>query len=133
MASVRAQFVSRSPGPSKYNPTVTVHGRIYHEIWALEPATGMLPRFASLYIHDTKNATSNRKHFYSSLRESLLNRLALMSEESNNFVNYFVSLRTIIQRNALPNDVKLVIHAHKKLFQGMFENTMYLKQVKSQS
>ena len=34
MASVRAQFVSRGPGTSKYNPTVTVHGRMYHEIGA---------------------------------------------------------------------------------------------------
>ena len=33
---------------------------MYHEIGALENATGMLPRFASVYIHDTENATSNR-------------------------------------------------------------------------
>ena len=32
MASVSAYFVSRGPGVSIYNPTVTVHGRMYHEI-----------------------------------------------------------------------------------------------------
>ena len=32
MASVRVQFVERVPGLSKYNATVTVHGRMYHEI-----------------------------------------------------------------------------------------------------
>ena len=30
MASVRAEFSGRSPGISKYNPIVTVRGRIYH-------------------------------------------------------------------------------------------------------
>ena len=60
MASVRADFVSRGP---KYNPTVSVHGRMYHEIAALEAGNGMIPRYASAYIHDTEHATSNRKHF----------------------------------------------------------------------
>ena len=114
MASVRAQFVARGPGPSKYNPTVRVHGRMYHVIGAFEPATGMLPRFPSVIIHDTKHAPSNRKHFYSCLRESLLNRLALMLEKNNNLVKSFVSLRNIIQRSGLPDDVKLVIHAYEK-------------------
>ena len=44
MASVRAEFVSRGPGFSKYNPTITVHGRTYHEIGALQPANGIIPR-----------------------------------------------------------------------------------------
>ena len=63
MAPVRAQFVSRVPGPSKYNPTVTIHGRMYHEIGSFEHATGMLPQFASVYIHDAEHTTLNRKHF----------------------------------------------------------------------
>ena len=74
----------------------------------------MLPRLASVYIHDTEHATSNRKHFYSSLRESLLKRLALLLEENNNLVKSFVSLRNILQRSGLPDDVKLVIHPHEK-------------------
>ena len=48
MAPAPALFESRGLGPSKYNPNVTVHGRMCHEIRAAEPATGMLPRFASL-------------------------------------------------------------------------------------
>ena len=64
MASVRTDFVSRGLGRSKYSSTVTVYGRMYHEIQALQPATRMLPRFASLYIHDTEHATSSRDHFY---------------------------------------------------------------------
>ena len=89
IASVLDQFVSGGPGPSKFNPNVTFRGRMYHEIGALEPATGILPRLASLYIHDTEQATSNRKQFYSILSESLLIRLALMLEENNNLVKPF--------------------------------------------
>ena len=44
MASVRADFVLRGPCVSKYDPTVTIHGRMCHEIDALEPGNGMTPR-----------------------------------------------------------------------------------------
>ena len=91
---------------------------MYHEIGALEPATGMLPRFASVYIHDTEHATSNRKHFYSSLSESLLNPASSYAGRKQQFGEVFVSLRNIIQRSVLPDDVKLVIHAHEKAIPG---------------
>ena len=119
MASVQALFVSRGPGPSKYNPTVIALGRMYHEVRDHESATGMLLRLTSLYIHDTEHTTSNRKHIYSSLRESLLHWLALMLEENNNnLVKPFISLRKIIQRNRHPDYLKLVIHAHGKTIAG---------------
>ena len=63
MASVRAEFVSRGSGVSKYNPIIMVHGRMYYKIGALQPADGMFPRYAAVYIHHTKHATSNRMHF----------------------------------------------------------------------
>ena len=118
MASVRADFVRRGPGISKYNPTITVHGRMYHEIGALLPATGMVPRYASVYIHDTERAASNRKHFFSMLREDLLSRLALMLERKNSLVKSFRSLRDLIQNNGIPEDAQLVIHAHEKTMPG---------------
>ena len=74
----------------------------------------MIPRVASVHIHDTEHATSNRKHFFINLRESLLNDLSNMLEENNNLVKSFISLRNITQRNGFPDDMKLVIHAHKK-------------------
>ena len=117
VASVRAQFVLRGPGPWQYSPAVMVHMKMYHEIGALEPATGMLRRFASVHIHDTEHETSNKKHFHSSLREILLNRLAVMLEENNNSKS-FVSPRKIIQRNRFPDDVKLVIHSHERTIPG---------------
>ena len=53
MASVRSEFVSRDPGVFKHNPIITVHGRIYHEIGAFQPADGVLPQYASVSIHNT--------------------------------------------------------------------------------
>ena len=118
MASVRAEFVARGLGVSKYNPTITVHGRMYHEMGALIPPTGKKPRFAAVYIHDTEQATQNRKHFYGVLREDLLGRLASMLHVSNNLVRTFVSLRDLIQAGCIPEDVKLVIHAHERTNPG---------------
>ena len=78
----------------------------------------MTPRYASVCIHDTEHATSNRKHFYSGLREYLLSQLPLMLEEKDNLVKSFLSLRNLIQINGIPDDVKLVIHAHQKTMPG---------------
>ena len=129
MASVRAEFVSPDPGVSKYNLTITVQVRIYDEIGTLQSAIGILPIHGSVYINDTEHAISNRKHFYNGLRESLLSQLAVTLEENNNLVDYFISLRKLIQSNGVPYDVKLVIDTHeKKQFHGMFESTMYRKQ-----
>ncbi len=49
---------------------MTVHGRMYHEIGALSPPSGVKPRFTSVYIHDTDHAVDSRKHFYGQLKES---------------------------------------------------------------
>ena len=130
MASVRADFVSRGTGVPKYNPTVTVHGRMYNETSAPEPGNGIIIRNASVYIHDTKHVNSSRNHFYSGIREDLLFQLALMFEEKNNYVHSFLSLRNLIQINGIRYDVKLVIHAHEKLCQDTLESTMYQKQAK---
>ena len=61
MGSVRANFVSRGPRPSAYNPTLTIQGRMYHQIVAMNPIHGQASQFASLYFHDTEYATLNRK------------------------------------------------------------------------
>ena len=63
---VRTEFISRVPRVSKYNPIITNHGRMYHKIGALQPADGVFPRYASVYIHDTEHSTLNRMHFLES-------------------------------------------------------------------
>ena len=41
-----------------------------------------------------------------------------MLEEKNNLVNSFIYMRNLIQSNGVSDDVKLVIHAHKKTIPG---------------
>ena len=41
-----------------------------------------------------------------------------MFEENNNSVNSFISLQNLIQSNVVPDDVKLMIHAHEKTIPG---------------
>ena len=50
-----------------------------------------------------------------------------MLEEKKNLVMSFLFLRNLILINAVPDDVKLVIHAHEKTMPGIFESTMYQK------
>jgi len=127
MASVRADFVSRGAGESAYNPTITVHGRMYHEMGTLSPPSGLKPRFASVYIHDTEHATRNRKHFYGQLRESILSRIAVVLRETNELVKSFMSLCGLIMERKIPESVQLVVHAHSKSFQVMRECITFQK------
>ncbi len=96
MTSVKADFVTIGAGQSRFNPTITVHGRIYHAIGALRLPSGGTPRFESVYIHGTDEAASNRKCFYGKIVEDLLRRLSTMLEQSNNLVKSFISLRQLI-------------------------------------
>lgn len=53
LASVGANWVSRGPGRSTFNPTMTLQGRIYHYMGPLRAAETRSPAFLSVYIHDT--------------------------------------------------------------------------------
>ena len=100
--SVQAEFVARVAGQSKFNPAVTFHGRMYHAIGFLRPPNGVIPRFASVYIHDTDYANSNRKQFYKELREGLLRRLSDMLHQSSKVEKSFTSLRDLIESKKVP-------------------------------
>ena len=118
MGSVRANFVSRGPGPSAYNPTLTIQGRMYHQIGAMSSLPGQAPQFASLYFHDTDYATMNRKDVHRTLDEELLRELAQMLEERNNLVKSFVALRDLIASKRIPEELELVLHAHERIRPG---------------
>ena len=118
MASVRADFVTRGPGISKFNPTITVRSRMPHEMGAHIPPTGNKQRFAAVYIHDTEDAAHNRKNFYCALREDLLSRLASMLPEKNMLVQTFLSLCDLMNTNRIPEDAPIVIHAHERAKSG---------------
>lgn len=118
MASVRANFVTRRPGLSKFNTTITVHGRMYHEMDALIPPSGKNPRFSALWIHDTEHAAHNWKHFYAIPRENFLLRLASMLQGKSKLVGTFPSPRDLLKTNRMLEDVPAVIYAHERTKTG---------------
>ena len=93
---------------------MTVHGSTYLEIGALSPPNGVKPRFEPVYIRDTDHAADNRKHFNGQLKGETISSLADMLESNNRLVRIFISLRDLMNRNEIPTEVKLVIHAHAK-------------------
>ena len=52
--------------------------------------------------------------FYGLLREDLLARIANKLHETNNLVRTFVTLEDLMDSNKIPEDLKLVIHAHER-------------------
>jgi DNA-directed RNA polymerase subunit RPC12/RpoP len=50
---------NNSRGP----PTIRMHGQSCHKIGSLLPMPGQSPKFAQLYIYDTKNEIQNRLHW----------------------------------------------------------------------
>ncbi len=76
------------------------------------------PRFSAVCILDTDDAVRNRKYFYSVLQEDLLHRLANMLHGSNKLVCTFLPLRDLVHANRIPEDAKLVIHAHERTEPG---------------
>ncbi len=118
MASVQAHFVAKGAGESAYNPKVTVYGRMYDEIDALNPPAVLKHGFASVCIHGTEHAAMNRKHFYGQLREPLLQKIAAMLEKSNELMKSFVSLRDLMMKGMIPESVQLLIHARSKINSG---------------
>ncbi len=118
MASVKADFVASRVGQSMFYPTITIHGPKYHAIGACHPPSWVISRFASVYIHDTDQAASNRQHFYGQLREDLLRRQPTILEQNNNLINWFTSLRQLIESNDIPEYFKLVAHAQERNLPG---------------
>ncbi len=116
MASVHANWVSRGEGQSGFNPTVTVQGRIYHFLGALQPAPGRRPAFLSVYIHDTNFEVQSelRSQNFAGVDRALLTRLASMLNQHNTYVQSIMSLHELARDNSPTARYKIVIHADKR-------------------
>ncbi|CDF36294.1 unnamed protein product [Chondrus crispus] len=95
MASVVAKWVNRGPGPSNFNPTMTMQGGMYHYMGPMMPSEGRAPSYASVYIHDTDYATQTRTRLGTSrqLEEALMMQLTHMLHECNPYVQTFLCMR----------------------------------------
>ncbi|CDF40018.1 unnamed protein product [Chondrus crispus] len=95
MASVVAKWVNRGPGPSNFNPTMTMQGEMYHYMGPMMPSEGRVPSYASVYIHDTDYATQTSTRLGNSTRleEALIMQLTHMLHECNPYVQTVLSMR----------------------------------------
>ncbi|CDF40970.1 ATP dependant DNA helicase PIF1 [Chondrus crispus] len=118
MASVVAKWVNRGPGPSNFNPTMTMQGGMYHYMGPMMPSEGRAPSYASVYIHDTDYATQTRTRLGTSrqLEEALMTQLTHMLHECNPYVQTFLCMREWAQspHNNCPATYQMVIHADRR-------------------
>ncbi|XP_057451985.1 uncharacterized protein LOC130743773 [Lotus japonicus] len=89
-------------------PQFIIGGQNYHRIGSLLPDEGSSPKFAQLYIYDTKNEVENRlKHFSnngdSSLDPALVADLIKMVDEFNRLAQTFRKVRDYVEQGDAEN------------------------------
>ncbi|XP_057428026.1 uncharacterized protein LOC130721279 isoform X1 [Lotus japonicus] len=84
-------------------PQFVISGQNYHRIGSLLPEEGHSPKFAQLYIYDTKNEVENRlKHFRSgdgnsNIDPELVSDLIKMVDEFNRLAKLFRRVRDYVE------------------------------------
>ena len=73
-----------------------------------------MPRFASVYIHDTDHAPLNRKKFKGKLSGRPFMSFFGHAASEQQVDKSFTSLRDLIESKKVPDDVNLVIFAHDR-------------------
>ncbi|XP_057416850.1 uncharacterized protein LOC130711305 [Lotus japonicus] len=90
-------------------PQFIISGQNYHRIGSLLPKEGDAPKFAQLYIYDTKNEVENRlKHFRSgngnsSIDPELVSDLIKMVDDFNRLAQLFRKVRDHVEQGDVEN------------------------------
>ncbi|XP_057451974.1 uncharacterized protein LOC130743762 [Lotus japonicus] len=90
-------------------PQFIISGQNYHRIGSLLPKEGDAPKFAQLYIYDTKNEVENRlKHFRSGNGNStidleLISELIKMVDDFNRLAQLFRKVRDHVEQGYVEN------------------------------
>ena len=119
LASSSMNQPSNLPGGSSWSPTVSVQGKMYHNIGALNPAPGVEKRWAQLYVYDpavdetTRRGASLRLGSHVSQREranteALLTALQHALHNDNSYVHDFVSAGELFDEEPA-TEVELVL------------------------
>ncbi|XP_057423555.1 uncharacterized protein LOC130717366 [Lotus japonicus] len=100
-------------------PQFVISGQNYHRIGSLIPKEGDTPKFAQLYIYDTKNEVVNRiSHFgenagTSKIDQTLVIDLIKMVDESNKLAKSFRRVRDLIEEGG-GEDVSLRLFRNRR-------------------
>src|SRR5204863_8705713 len=83
-----------------------INGQIHHRIGSLVPLPNMLPKFAELYIFNTKNEINNRIKALTNedphecdLNPDIIKGLQNMLDESNTLVKTFLHTRDLLEEH----------------------------------
>ncbi|KAL5147165.1 hypothetical protein HKD37_06G016897 [Glycine soja] len=101
--------INNSRGP----PTIRIQGQPCHRIGILLPMPGKKPKFAQLYIFDTKNEVQNRINVmsqYSGIQNHIVSALSHMLDQHNSHAKSFIMSRDRLAANQA-NNIKLQLIA----------------------
>lgn len=103
-------------GGSSLNPTMTVHGLVYHFLGVIVPPTDLWPSFLSLHIHDTDLVTKGdvRAAFMPNLNSGLLAQLTYMLHECIHYDQFFSALWDWAPLVNALNSYRMIIHSGKR-------------------
>lgn len=115
MSCVRANWVSRGPDSSSFNPTIAVHGCIYHFFEATVPPFSLRPSFVPVNNQDTDCVTQDDlgvAHM-PNLYAGLFAQLALMICECNHIVQLFCASQNWSSSVNASNPNHMISHREK--------------------
>ncbi|KAK9756878.1 hypothetical protein RND81_01G126800 [Saponaria officinalis] len=86
--------IDRSVNRGRSPYSFKLHGQNYHSIGSLLPTDGSSPKFTQLYIYDTEDEVSNRKHAISpnnphAFNDDIINKLKEMLDAHNSLTKAF--------------------------------------------
>ncbi|XP_061998973.1 uncharacterized protein LOC133716283 [Rosa rugosa] len=86
-----------------------ISGQVHHLMGSVLPSTGECPKYAQLYIYDTKNEISNRinaidpTHVNTNIKPNIVEGLIKMFDENNDLVKEFRTMRNKFETQSLPS------------------------------
>ena len=116
MPSVHGTWVNREERSSRYSPTMTLQGRMYHFVSAMQFAPDRDPAFLSVYFYDTElqRQTNICAHNTNGINRKLVSDLARMLLQRNGYVHCFLTLREWASSTASAAQCKVVLHADRR-------------------
>lgn len=115
MGCIKADWVSRGPETSSFDPTMTIHGRICSFLGALVQPLSLCSSFLPVFIHDTNyNKQGNGRAAQMPNRDtSLIQKLTAMMHACNHRAQSVVALRVWVTPVDASNLFCMVIRSDK--------------------
>ncbi|XP_062028399.1 uncharacterized protein LOC133744280 [Rosa rugosa] len=103
-----------------------ISGQVHHLMGSVLPSDGECPKFAQLYIYDTKNEISNRinaidpTHVNTKIKPDIVQGLIKMFDENNDLVKEFRTMRNKFEAHSL-SSFNMIILDHQPTDSKQYE------------